>query len=71
LTKFRIKGLKKVKIIGIGGQISVLIESWLTGRRLKVGLNRKYSDWSYVLSDVPQGSVLGPILFSIFINEID
>jgi len=56
---------KKVRSHGIGGENSVWIESWLTGRRQIVGLNREYSDWSCVVSGVPQGSVLWPILFLI------
>jgi len=54
---------KKLRSHDIRGEISLWIESWLTGRRQKVGLNREYSDWSCVISHVPQGSVLGPILF--------
>jgi len=47
------------------------IENWLSGRKQKVILNGQCSSWIDVLSGVPQGLVLRPILFLIYINDID
>ena len=61
----------QLKCHGIRGKILEWIENWLSGRQQRVLLNGSRSEWEEVLSGVPQGSVLGPLLFLIFINPID
>ncbi|PJE77993.1 hypothetical protein CI610_03077 [invertebrate metagenome] len=62
--------LVKLKSYGICGNFLSWIENYLTNRRQKVFINNCYSDFGLIHAGVPQGSILGPLFFLIFINDI-
>ena len=58
--------LKKLESIGVRGPLLIWIEHYLKDRQQRVCINGQFSDWSYILSGVPQGISVGPIAVSNF-----
>ena len=64
------KLLYKLEYLGFRNPLLHWIGYYLTNRRHRVSIDGISSDWKYVSSGVPQGSIIGPILFIIYINRL-
>ena len=63
--------LAKLHAHGVQGRVLSWFKEWLDDRKQRIVLNCEVSDWESVASGVPQGSVLGPLAFIVYINDLD
>ena len=67
---WHIRLLFKLKAYGVDGEVLSLLENYLENRNQRVFLNGQTSEWREINSRVPKGSVSGPLLFLIYINDL-
>ena len=62
--------IHKLQFYGLSGNSLALMKCYVTGRMQYVLFNKTKSDLAIITTGIPQGSILGPLLFSIYVNDI-
>ena len=62
--------VKKFKEYGADERTANIIEDYFSDRKLRVKVAGEYSSWNYISGGITQGSILGPLIFNFFINDL-